>query len=209
MIGWTQRPFPDAAYAEKMLALRQQELEALKQGRAGPRTYEVNINADPAKMLNWDKPLAEQPYILDVLKDRGYKPAPWPYGDRIMQEGPSGSILDLKDSGADVYKAMGRVPNPYGATYDKQMASQALFESGVPGIQYLDAGSRPGPARFGGLFPPPSETPTHNYVMFPGTEDMVDIVKKYGVVGAPAGTLGMGGLAAQDQYQPQPAEPPQ
>ena len=27
----------------------------------GPRTYEVNINADPAHFLDWDKPLSAQP----------------------------------------------------------------------------------------------------------------------------------------------------
>ena len=30
----------------------------------GPRTYEVNINADPAHFLDWDKPLSEQQQSL-------------------------------------------------------------------------------------------------------------------------------------------------
>ena len=39
---------------------------------------------------------------------------------------------------------------------------------------------------------------THNYVVF--NPAIVDILKKYGLAGA--APVGMGALAAQDQYQP-------
>ena len=34
-------------------------MQLLESGQpVGPRTYEVNINADPAHMLDWDKPFS-------------------------------------------------------------------------------------------------------------------------------------------------------
>jgi len=61
-----------------------------------------------------------------------------------------------------------------------------LREAGIPGIRYLDQGSRG------------TGSGTSNYVVFdPG---IIDIVKKYGIVGG--APIGMGALAAQDRYDP-------
>lgn len=57
-------------------------------------------------------------------------------------------------------------------------ASETLKAVGVPGIRYFDGGSR----RFG--------EGTRNYVMFPGTEDSIRILRKYGLLGpAAAGVM--------------------
>jgi len=53
-------------------------------------------------------------------------------------------------------------------------AEERLREAGIPGIKYLDQGSR---GAAGGQ--------THNYVVF--HHDLVDIVKKYGLAGLVAG----------------------
>ena len=46
---------------QAMQALAKQ-IAVLRSGKpVGPRTYEVNIKADPAHMLDWDKPLVKQP----------------------------------------------------------------------------------------------------------------------------------------------------
>ena len=50
--------------------------------------------------------------------------------------------------------------------------SQYLLQSGVPGIRYLDGSSR----RAG--------QGTRNYVVFPGAEDQIRILRKYAVPGA-------------------------
>ena len=78
----------------------------------------------------------------------------------------------------------------YGTTKRKDAAvvADTLREAGIPGIKYLDQGSRG------------AGTGSSNYVVFnPG---IVDILKKYGIAGA-AAPVGMGALAAQDQYETQ------
>jgi len=51
-----------------------------------------------------------------------------------------------------------------------QDAARELLEAGIPGIRYYDAGSR---RRGAG---------TSNYVMFPGTEDRIRILRQYGLL---------------------------
>ena len=100
-------------------------------------------------------------------------------------------------------------------------AASALLERGIPGIKYLDQGSRTTDARrrviedtYNALKdtsqgpewakkleairaePPPSS----NYVVW--RPDIIQIMRKYGIAGLPAGAAGMGALAAQDNYQP-------
>lgn len=68
------------------------------------------------------------------------------------------------------------------AERSRQAAAQALRESGIPGIKYLDAGSRA------------SGQGSRNYVVF--DDSLIEILRKYGVSGLaalPAGVLaGMG-----------------
>ena len=80
--------------------------------------YEVNINADPNAFLDWDKPLSEQPANVQEAM------APWAYMD---VGGPAGDILrwDMNQGGK---------------------LSEYLAQKGIPGIRYLDAGSRVSPA---------------------------------------------------------------
>jgi hypothetical protein len=60
-------------------------------------------------------------------------------------------------------------------------ASRELLEAGVPGIKYFDAVSR----RTG--------SGTRNYVMFPGTEDSIRILRKYGLLAPIAAGAAMQG----------------
>ena len=101
----------DPAFAQTRVAL-----ERLRSDKpVGPRTYEVNINADPAHFLVGDKPLAGQPEAVRT------------------------HFRHLKDptlTGGDLAR---RIEGPIWA----QEAAQA----GIPGIKYLDQGSRmPGPS---------------------------------------------------------------
>jgi len=56
-----------------------------------------------------------------------------------------------------------------------------LKAAGIPGIRYKDAGSRG------------TEGGTHNYVVFPGQDDIISILRRYGLAGMMAG---LGGAAA-------------
>jgi len=169
-------------------------VQLLESGKpVGPRTYEVNINADPAHMLDWDKPLSQQSEhvraaLPDIVKsDEMYRaryphsPMADPFGSNIYtQVGATGGL---------------RIPEA------KAQAAAALREAGIPGIKYLDGGSR-GPqvvANLGGR-PVTPRTPTSNYVIF--DPSIVNIMKKYGIVGAAPGSL-MALQALQDERQQQ------
>ena len=126
--------------------------------------YEVEINADPARFLDWDKPLSGQsPEVIDqVNRAVRYK------------------IDSLKDDmrGADIYgKFRHRFADPNNA-FDSGYpgASAALQQAGIPGIRYLDQGSRT------------AGQGSSNYVVFPSQDEIIQILRKYGMaVPAPVG----------------------
>jgi hypothetical protein len=99
--------------------------------------YEVGIHADPERLLNWDKPFREQ--TAPVKEAVRYAFGPQPLDARI-----GSSTMDR--------------PGP--------IHSRLLNEAGVPGIKYLDAGSR-------GI----TGDPTHNYVIF--NDKLIDINRRY------------------------------
>jgi len=173
----------------------------LESGPVGPRTYEVNIKADPAHFLDWDKPLREQGIldalsgsrrasVQDVLNRIGWqKPTRDVYGTDI---GPV--------TGQDFYKALSY---DLTGTPNSAQASKAIKAGGVPGIKYLDEGSRMNATS---TFPQLREAPrTSNYVVFDPAN--IDILKKYGVAAAPTGALAadqMGSTFDQRYYGEQP-----
>ena len=122
-------------------------------GQAQPagRMYEVNVNANPEDFLDWDAPLSAQPQkVRDWFDSRGITP------------GFAGN-----QSGAELLQAEKGVLGAEGTT-------SAMREVGVPGIKYLDHGSR--------FNSTDGATNTRNYVVF--DENLINIVKKYGVAGA-------------------------
>jgi len=131
--------------------------------------YEVEINADPNAFLDWDKPLSEQhpairPALDKVIADHGI---------RTSGVAPNGKEWAL--NGGEIYDRIATVQGGVGG--HRNLATQYLKEeAGIPGIKYLDAGSRG------------AGDGTRNYVVF--DDSLIDIIKKYGI----AGLLGGGGL---------------
>jgi hypothetical protein len=199
---------------DRAIANNQRDIELLRSGQiVGPRTYELNINAQPEQMLNWDAPLAQQsPYAQSVLEQLG----------SAQKNRP----LLPTDTGRDVYYKQTQ------GIYNNS-ASQRLNDAGIPGIRYLDQGSR-GRGYINGLVgqygskenalaaaqQKLAEAPndfmrdswqktvdqlqrrdTSNYVIFdPG---IIDITRKYGLAGAaPLGAGAMSSMFALDQYAP-------
>lgn len=197
--------------------------------------YEVNLHTDPARLLDWDRPVAEQPHVLDVLREHGY----------------SGEGL----SGRDAYKLLQEQFNPLRPTAGlpywetegeaAARASQHLHEGGVPGIKYLDQLSRgrPDPAllqkqlddaqahlrflRSRGITDPMlvgswerheqqaadrlkelQTTPdTRNIVLF--HDSPIEILRKYGLVpAAPAAAAQLANTSPPPATPPLPASPP-
>jgi hypothetical protein len=132
------------------------------------KMYEVDINAVPEHFLDWDKPLSQQhPHVQEALGKIGSAQKNRPLSDT--------------DLGKDLY---------YKQTQGlfNESASQRLREAGIPGIRYLDQGSRA------------AGKGSRNYVVF--DPNLIDIKRKFGLLGAPAAG-GMGALAAQNYTLPQ------
>lgn len=110
-------------------------------------SYEVDINADPNAFLDWDKPLSEQPANVQTAL------SPWADPTDTQTTGKLIKYLNKTEG-------------------DPAEISEKLREAGVPGIKYLDAGSR-------GV-----GDGTRNYVVF--DDRLVSIVRKYGIAGASA-----------------------
>lgn len=142
------------------------------------KMYEVNIRANPENFLDWDKPLSQQQHIQEVLPKMGFKPAKWPYSGWESQEGR----LLTTDNVEDLLRAMG----------PKGSGEKALNQAGIPGIKYLDQGSRA------------AGEGSRNYVVF--DENLIDILRKYGLVpgmiggGAAANSFGLLGPEGSSEY---------
>jgi len=216
-------------------------LEIIESGRDNlGYLYELEVNANPEDFLDWDKPISQQSEKLNVL-----------IGDRLekfldlegpMLQGPFDRFINGEMTGEEAYRLM----NPQ-AGIDKidwtqpipKQASDALLAQGIPGIRYLDEGSRSKPyvVDLGykgkpfeeGYFEPQfarskeeaesiareyqgkgydanvRDIATRNYVIF--DENLINIVRKYGIAGA-AAMLGVSAFdveqaMAQGQQQPQ------
>jgi hypothetical protein len=178
----------------------------------GPRTYEVNIKADPAHMLDWDKPLREQSANVAAA---------------FKHEAPTQSGAEAYHRLADEAIAGRILPNAPGDANVKALQSQYLREAGIPGIKYLDQGSRGNVdinnirgslsmwekaltkaptdeyaqaqvAAYRQQLADAEKAVTSNYVIF--DPNLIRIDKKYALPLA-AAPAGMGALAAQDRYE--------
>jgi hypothetical protein len=207
---------------ERGLPAYQRQLELLQSGApVGPRTYEVNFRAKPEELLDWDKPLRQQPtnvrdFLESVPKNQ------WGHGplDRFMTD--PGGVEGVK--GSDIYSNLG-----FWGRVGKPEVSAELASAGIPGIRYLDEGSRGDPFKVrpgltldnkltvvgpNDTFVPfadkvaaeafasaknAAHPRTHNYVAFDPSK--LDIMAKYGVVGGvPLGAATMGGTVDQSSY---------
>jgi len=119
--------------------------------------YEVEIAHPENALLDYDAPISQQPKIVQKL-----------FGEYAM---------DRPGDGGRIYRD---IATRHGEAFDDDMtgvlanleASKELLSEGVPGIRYLDQASRS------------VGEGTRNYVMFPGTEDAIRILRKFAVPGA-------------------------
>jgi len=143
-------------------------LGELKRQKATPagKMYEVNLAVAPEQLLDWDKPLSQQPRKTNkVLQKTGY---------------PVSNIEAMMNGDYKSYPIGDEVTGIPRILSDPERVA-ALRKAGIPGIQYLDAGSRG------------AGEGSRNYVIFDDT--LVKIIRKYGL----APLLMGGGVAASDQ----------
>jgi hypothetical protein len=143
---------PGPAWQKTLNDLRQKNVTL---GRQPGRMYEVEIAHPENSLLDWDRPLKSQGDVVRelLLPFRNDK-----YDLSI------GDGTDYETGATAVHRIAGAFDD------DMAEAADALRKAGIPGIRYLDRGSR---ARADG---------TRNYVMFPGTEDSIRILRKYGMM---------------------------
>lgn len=169
--------------------------------------YEVGLYAPRNTLLSWDEPLSRQPEpVIEALDRFGIKPdiqGLRDYDDALLEalhsNKPVGKLppQPADPLGLEIYGSIARnraSPDDvrgFSARSDPA-ASDALLEAGIPGIRYRDGMSR---GR--------GEVSTHNYVMFPGTEDLIEILGRYAEGGqveevdVPRGYFANGGLVKQ------------
>lgn len=168
------RPLEEIAAMRDAISLLRSDAPIGKTAPAG-KMYEVEVNANPEDFLDWDAPLSAQPQgVREVM------------GPRVDALRAVGAGLPEDPIG----EALWRAAHPQGG-FDKtdfsrsvpEQATERLREAGIPGIRYLDAGSRGAGAG------------SRNYVVF--DENLISIVRKYGIAGAAA----MLGVSALDVEQ--------
>lgn len=128
-----------------------------------PNIYKVDLPDEHiAKMLDWDKPLSEQsPEIQAIAVKRIAELKAGGAYDHFFPDDPTGQWL---------HKAIGpQLQGEGGGMFGAEAAAQTLQQQGVPGIRYLDGGSRG------------AGTGTSNYVIFPKNEGILTILERNGV----------------------------
>ena len=153
--------------------------------------YEVNIYADPDDFLDWDRPLSEQPQKIrqqlseglgrnaldktgqDIVKEfSGFDPMV----NVARKQGESAEELlplvfpDATPEQIEIAIKTARFKRP-----GDEIASELLRQRGIPGIKYLDGGSRA------------AGEGSRNYVVF--DDKLIEIVRTYGIAGAIAAGL--------------------
>lgn len=124
--------------------------------------YKVDLpDAQIAKMLDWDKPLSQQSWyrpVADVVKEyKGAGKGVDDYARLIAKANARGSDV----TGRQLYEGM---LSQFGGSQAK--VSEFMRDAGIPGIRYLDGGSRAGGKG------------TSNFVVFPGGESMLTILER-------------------------------
>lgn len=176
------------------------------------KTYEVQIDRNPEEFIDWDKPKAEQSeYVKEALSQ--IDPRQWGFvperagstqyhglqwkspgrtylGGHVFDKSPEEMTFwdSQKASGGEGFSLYYNladfmpprhvdaerliVEHPNYQTMREVAASKLLAERGIPGIRYLDQGSRS------------AGEGTRNYVIFPGAEDSIRILRKFAIPGA-------------------------
>lgn len=121
--------------------------------------YKVDLPDDAiAKMLDWDKPLSQQaPEVRMLAKDLGIseKVVGAKFYQALTNQARDGAIARGQNAGTTLNAS-------------QAAASDDLRSFGIPGIRYLDGGSRG------------TGQGTSNFVIFPGNEGLLSILERNG-----------------------------
>jgi hypothetical protein len=152
--------------------------------RPGGHMYEVDIDANPDELLDWDKPLSEQSELVrKAVNDMGLSKAP------NIKENPNfpddfGMLPTDDPMGSEL---LSRSAQKNWAKMDQPGYGEAPFKAaGIKGIRYKDGFSRG------------SEGGSSNYVIF--DDRLITISKKYGI-SIPAAAAVLAGTMTPEEAQ--------
>ncbi len=121
----------DADWANKM----DEAIASIRSGKAESHLYKVDLPDDSiAKMLDWDKPLSQQPEAIKVLNQAGLIK-----GDLLQT--PTGGVPLSQAGGQRVQAALDSLSR-HRPDLMPMKGHEYLKSKGIPGIKYLDQGSR-------------------------------------------------------------------
>jgi hypothetical protein len=132
----------------------EREARAAQYKPEGGHMYEVNINAPPEHFLNWDVPMNEQSPHVQAAVERlpvEYMPS------LVPRDAKGGELMHAMSKNVGAQEGEGfftKGPHPD--------VSKELKDAGIVGT----VGGTPG---------------TRDYVVYPGNEHLIEIMKKYGV----------------------------
>jgi hypothetical protein len=138
--------------------------------------YKVDLPDEHiAKMLDWDKPFSEQhPDVQAALSGLQNEGASMSYGDMLTSLKVAPHLQNAKDypfmhpTGKQIYDSFGDAMMVGNSAKGQITASDKLKELGIPGIRYLDGGSRG------------AGQGSSNFVVFPGNEGLLNIMERNG-----------------------------
>ncbi len=182
--GEGAQSYGNGMYVAEQKAVGQEYAKRLSSDGAG-YLYKIDLPDEHiAKMLDWDKPLSQQPQAIqdavkplltDAFDVRGYKggwgslePDADAVRDVFTKTGHSLGTFSAQDAaalnfpGSAIVKALGNMDTESAAT------AQLLRKQGLTGIRYLDGGSRTAGAG------------SSNFVVFPGNENLLKILERNG-----------------------------
>ncbi len=155
---------PDAAAAKVLFD--KADVKVQPRVRRG-KMYKVELAPDEADYLDWDTPFSQQ---SDQVKKAVRS---------LIGNNPEVSDFLENATGETIYKRLIPMTRDFAAGRDPADISKALREAGVPGVRYLDSGSRD------------IGSGSHNYVIF---DDSLATIKEKYATGRP-GQRGLPGIA--------------
>jgi hypothetical protein len=133
-------------------SLREADRVLGREPRRPGHSYEVELQVPEESLLDLDMPVMQQPQAIQEALGPYAEPHKYFSFEREDWAG--------KHAYTRAANVLGGAPH----------ASRALLDEGIPGLRYLDGKSRS------------AGQGTRNYVMFPGTEDSIRILRKYGLL---------------------------
>lgn len=179
-IRFNEKYAPDMAELYRSVRNKIDTIDESKVSVKEGSLYKVDLpDAKIEQMLDWDKPLKEQPkevrqaltrlaqnaaqsdeQLMEDFKKLGSSATGDMLYATLVQRAIRLKKYEGMRAGIPENKAMPSL------TYGQQIASEQLRQAGIPGIKYLDAGSRA------------SEKGTRNFVVFPGEEQNLTILER-------------------------------